>query len=122
MPEKIPVIFLLKKSRQEVGELKSYIDELKYLLNKKDQEINKLKKKVKNLEEQAKCLKPDKAVERTLSHIQSEVKYIKNPSMVKREKKRLDVYKRCAKYYNAWYEGCKTLFSTLQELRDLHIS
>lgn len=121
MPEKIPIIFLLKKSRQEVGELKSEIDELKDLLKQKDKEIVKLNKKIKNLQGQTKWLKPNLAVNRTLSHILSDVNYIKNPHKVKRERKRLRTYQKCAKYYNAWYDGCKVLFSILQELRTLHL-
>jgi len=121
MPEKIPIIFLLKKSRQEVGELKSDIDELKYFLNQKDKEIAKLNRKIKTLQDQTKWLKPHLAVNRTLSHILSDVNYIKDPHKAKREGKRLRTYQRCAKYYNAWYDGCKILFSILQELRTLHI-
>lgn len=121
MPEKIPIIFLLKKSRQEVGELKSEIDELKYLLNQKNQEIVKLNRKIKTLQDQTKWLKSNLAVNRTLSHILSDVNYIKDPHKAKRERKRLRTYQRCVKYYNAWYDRCKILFSILQELRTLHI-
>lgn len=122
MPEKIPIIFLLKKSRQEVGELRSDIDELKYLLNQKNQEISKLNKKIKVLKDQTKWLKPNLGVDRTLSQILADLDYIKNPHKAKREKKKLHTYKRCVKYYNAWYNGCKILFSIIQELRTLPIN
>lgn len=118
--EKIPVELLLKYSRREVGELKSEIDELKDLLNQKNQEIVKLNRKIKNLQGQTKWLKPNLAVNHILSHILSDVNYIKDPHKAKRERKRLRTYQKCAKYYNAWYDGCKILFSIIQELRTLH--
>jgi septal ring factor EnvC (AmiA/AmiB activator) len=121
MTQKIPIEFLLKCSRQECGELKSEIDELKYLLNQKDQEIAKLNRKIKTLQNQTKWLKPNLAVNRTLSHILGDVNYIKDPHKVKRERKRLRTYQRCVKYYNAWYDGCKVLYSVLQELRTMSL-
>ena len=41
--EKIPTEELLRHSRQEVGKLNSYIDELKYDIENLKKEINKLK-------------------------------------------------------------------------------
>lgn len=43
MSSKIPVEYLLKYSRQEVGQLKSYIQELEYKINKLNQELNNIK-------------------------------------------------------------------------------
>lgn len=121
MPEKIPIELLLKYSRQEVGELKSEIDELNYLIKEKDKEIEKLNKKVKKYQDLTKNLSPPLQVNRSLSQILGGLNYVKNPYKAKREKKRIQVYKQAAKYYNAWYDGCKTLLSILQELRTLHI-
>ena len=120
-PEKIPIEFLLKKSRQEVGELKSYIDELKYEIEKRDKEIASLNKKIKKYQDLTKVLKPSEQVNRTLSSVIGGLNYVKDPHKVKREKKRIKLYQRSAKYYNAWYDGCKLLLSILQELRTLHI-
>lgn len=121
MLEKIPIEFLLKYSRQEVGELKSEIDELNFIIKEKDKEIAKLNKKVKKYQDLTKQLNPTLQVNRSLSHIIGGLNYVKDPSKIKREKKRIKVYKQAAKYYNAWYDGCKHLLSILQELRTLHI-
>ena len=121
MPEKIPIEFLLKYSRQEVGELKSDIDELKDIIKEKDKEIEKLTKKVKKYQDLTKTLSPPLQVNRSISQILGGLNYVKNPHKVKREKKRIRVYQQAARYYNAWYDGCKTLLSILQELRTLHI-
>lgn len=117
MPEKIPVEILLKYSRREVGELKSEIDELKYMLAEKNKEIDKLNKKVKKYQSLTTFLNPKQSVERNLSNIFTSWNNIKTRREVKREKKRIQLYKRVSKYYNAWYEGCKTLLSVLQEIR-----
>lgn len=121
MPNKIPIEFLLKCSRQEVGELKSEIEELKYIIKEKDKEIDKLNKKVKKYQDLTKFLNPSQSVNRTLSNILGDLNYVKNPHKTKREKRRLKLYKRVAKYYNAWYDGCKTLLSILEELRTMQI-
>ena len=121
MSNKIPIEFLLKCSRQEVGELKSEIDELKYIIKEKDKEIDKLNKKVKKYQDLTKFLSPSQSVNRTLSNVLGDFNYVKNPHKTKREKRRLKLYKRVAKYYNAWYDGCKTLLSILEELRTMQI-
>lgn len=121
MPSKIPIELLLKYSRQEVGELKSEIDELKDIISKRDKEIQKLNKKLEKYQDLTKYLNPNLQVNRTLSQILGDLNYIKNPYKVKREKKRINLYKRTAKFYNAWYAGCKSLLLILQELRTLHI-
>lgn len=119
--EKIPVEFLLKYSRQEVGELKAEIDELNFIIKEKDKEITKLNKKVKKYQDLTKNLNPPLQVNRSLSQILGDLNYIKDPSKIKRKKKQFKLYNRASKYYNAWYEGCKTLISILQEIRTLHI-
>ena len=121
MLEKIPIEILLKYSRQEVGELKSEIDELKYKLTEKNKEIDKLNRKVKKYQDLTAFLNPTQSVERNLSSILHTWNTIKTRKEVKREKKRIQLYKRVSKYYNAWYDGCKTLISILQEIRTLHI-
>ena len=115
--EKIPIEFLLKYSRQEVGELKAEIDELSFIIKEKDKEIAKLNKKVKKYQDLTKQLNPTLQVNRNLSSILHTWNNIKTRREVKREKKRIQLYKRTAKYYNAWYDGCKMLLSILQEIR-----
>ena len=115
--EKIPIEVLLKYSRQEVGELKSEIDELKFIIKEKDKEIDKLNRKVKKYQDLTKQLSPTLQVNRNFSNILHTWNNIKTRREVKREKKRIQLYKRAAKYYNAWYEGCKMLLSVLQEIR-----
>lgn len=121
MPNKIPIEFLLKYSRQEVGELKSEIDELNYIIKEKDKEIDKLNKKVKKYQDLTKFLNPSRSVNRNLSNILTGLNNVRDPHKTKREKRRLKLYKRVAKYYNAWYDGCKTLLSILEELRTMQI-
>lgn len=115
--EKIPIEFLLKYSRQEVGELKSEIDELNFIIKEKDKEITKLNKKVKKYQDLTKQLNPTLQVNHNLSNILHTWNNIKTRREVKREKKRIQLYKRASKYYNAWYDGCKTLISILKEIR-----
>lgn len=88
MSEKIPVEFLLKYSRQEVGELKSEIDELKDIIKEKDKEINKLNNKVKKYQDLTKQLSPALQVNRSLSNILHTWNNIKTRKEVKREKKK----------------------------------
>jgi septal ring factor EnvC (AmiA/AmiB activator) len=107
----------LKYSRREVGELKSEIDELKYKLAEKNKEIDKLNRKIKKYQDLTKFLHPNSAVNRNLSNILHTWNNIKTRREVKREKKRIQLYKRVSKYYNAWYEGCKILLSVLKEIR-----
>lgn len=121
MLEKIPVEFLLKCSRQECGELKSEIDELKYIIDKKNEEILKLNKKVKKYKDLTRVLTPAEQVNRSLSQVLGGLKYIKDSSKPKRVKKQLKLYKRVSKYYNAWYDACKLLYSILQEIKEIHI-
>lgn len=120
MPEKIPIELLLKYSRREVGELKSEIDELKYQLVEKDKEIQKLNRKLSKYKEMTQYLNPNRQVNRNLSQILSALEHIKKPGSKRKEHKRINLYKRTTKFYNAWYDGCKTLLSILQELRTLH--
>lgn len=115
--EKIPVEFLLKYSRQEVGELKSEIDELNFIIKEKDKEIAKLNKKVKKYQDLTKQLSPTLQVNRNLSNILHTWNNVKTRREEKREKKRIQLYKRASKYYNAWYNGCKILLSILKEIR-----
>jgi chromosome segregation ATPase len=115
--EKIPVELLLKYSRQEVGELKSEIEELKYKLKEKNKEIDKLNNKIKKYQDLTKQLSPVLQVNRSFSNILHTWNNIKTRREVKREKKRIQLYKRASKYYNAWYEGCKMLLSILKEIR-----
>lgn len=115
--DKIPVEFLLKYSRQEVGELKAEIDELNFIIKEKDKEIAKLNKKVKKYQDLTKQLSPTLQVNRNLSNVLHTWNNIKTHKEVKREKKRIQLYKRASKYYNAWYNGCKLLLSILQEIR-----
>lgn len=122
MSEKIPVEFLLKYSRQEVGELKSEIDELKDIIKEKDKEINKLNNKVKKYQDLTKQLSPALQVNRSLSNILHTWNNIKTRKEVKREKKRIQLYKRASKYYNAWYDGCKSLLSVLEEIRNIELT
>jgi uncharacterized phage infection (PIP) family protein YhgE len=119
--EKIPIEFLLKYSRQEVGELKSEIEELKFIIKEKDEEIKKLNKRIRKYQDLTKQLSPTLQVNRSISQILGGLNYVKNPHKVKREKKRIRVYQQAAKYYNAWYEGCKLLLPILKEIRTLHL-
>ena len=47
--------------------------------------------------------------------------YSSVPSKPKRIKKQLKLYKRAVRYYNAWYDACKLLYSILQEIKEIHI-
>lgn len=49
MPQKIPVEYLLKRSRQECGELKSYIQELQHYISKLESVIHEYKRTNKDL-------------------------------------------------------------------------
>lgn len=120
MPSKIPIELLLKYSRQEVGELKSEIDELKFIIKEKDKEINKLSEKLKKYQDLTKYLAPPNQVRQVLRQVDSRFTYIQKAKTSKKESKRLKMYKHVAKYYNAWYDGCKSLLSVLEELRTMH--
>lgn len=117
MPEKIPIEFLLKYSRQEVGELKSEIDELKDLLNQKNQEIQKLTNKVKNLQKLNHHRSPLVQVEDELQSLNKQYEKIKLSSTLRKEKKLIALYKRSSRTYNYWFNGCKKLLPFLQQLR-----
>lgn len=121
MPEKIPIELLLKYSRQEVGELKSEIDELKDTINQKNQEIKKLNRKLDKYKDLTKYLNPGLQVDRTMSQIYGALNNVKNPHKAHRIKKQLQLYKRASKFYNAWYNGCKLLLSVLEELKNLRL-
>lgn len=116
MLEKIPIEFLLKYSRQEVGELKSYIDELKDTINQKNQEIQKLTNKVKSLKKLNHHRSPLVQVDDELTSLSKQYEKIcKQPQ--KRNKKLISLYKRSARTYNYWFDGCKRLLPFLQQLR-----
>ena len=117
MPEKIPIEFLLKYSRQEVGELKSEIDELKDVINQKNQEIQKLTKKVKDLQKLNHHRSPLVQVEDELLSLNKQYEKICGHRQVNRGKKLISLYKRSAKDYNYWFDGCKKLLPFLQKLR-----
>lgn len=76
-----------------------------------------LTEKLRNIKILRKQLNPTLQVNRNLSSILHTWNNIKTRKEVKREKKRIQLYKRVSKYYNAWYEGCKMLLSVLQEIR-----
>ena len=48
-PMKIPVEYLLKRSRQEVGELTSYIHELEYKIKEQKEHVRKLENIISSL-------------------------------------------------------------------------
>lgn len=116
MPEKIPIEFLLKYSRQEVGELKSYIDELKDTINQKNQEIQKLTNKVKSLQKLNHHRSPLVQVDDELTSLNKQYEKIRKQPQ-KRNKKLVSLYKRSARTYNYWFNGCKRLLPFLQQLR-----
>lgn len=117
MPEKIPIELLLKYSRQEVGTLKSDIDELKYIIEQKDKEIQKLTAKVKSLQKLNHHRSPSVQVQDELESLTKQYDKITGQFVLRREKKLITLYKRSARTYNYWFEGCKKLLPFLQKLR-----
>lgn len=116
-PSKIPVEFLLKKSREECGALKSYIQELEDTLKEKDLLIAKQQKKIKEVQ---KIKRHSSAQVQVDVHIM-EILGVKNKTIPKlpkekQNKRKVNLYKRMAKCYNAWYNGCKLLIPLMDEL------
>ena len=122
MPEKIPVELLLKYSRQEVGVLKSDISELKDIINQKNQEIQKLNTKVNNLQKLNHHRSPKVQVEDELKSLNKQLEGIFRPGTIKRDKKLIALYKRGAKTYNYWFNGCKETLELLSKLRNTHFT
>lgn len=120
IPEKIPIEFLLKYSRQEVGELKSDISELKDIINQKNQEIEKLTKKIKNLQKLNHKRSPKVQVKDELASLEKQLSSICKPGAIRKNRKLCYLYKRSSRTYNYWYDGCKQMISFLQKLRTLH--
>jgi len=114
---KIPVEFLLKKSREECGALKSYIQELEDTLKEKDLLIAKQQKKIKEVQ---KIKRHSSAQVQVDLHIM-EILGVKNKTIPrlpkeKQNKRKINLYKRMIKCYNAWYAGCKLLIPLMDEL------
>ena len=116
--QKIPVIFLLKKSREECGALKSQVQELEYIIKEKDKEIEKLQKRSKRLESFIKLSSPSYHVNKVLSDFISNKNKLPNDT-IKRNKRIVTMYKRMARTYNKWYEGCKILLTLMNELKNI---
>lgn len=109
---KIPVEFLLKMSRQECGELKSYIQEL-------EDENKKLRKEIKSLQNLKKLGSPNEQVSKTLKDINNVYNKIIHDLDPKRQnRKKVQLYKRMTKVYNVWFNGCKDLISIMNEIRN----
>lgn len=116
-PDKIPVEFLLKMSRQECGALKSYIQELEDKLKEKEAVITRLQKKVAEIQKY-RCMNSVKVqVDKQIMNI-LDVKNRTIPSLPeeRQNKRKVQLYKRMAKAYNAWYTGCKLLLPMMDEL------
>jgi len=122
MPEKIPLELLLKYSRQEVGVLKSDISELKDIINQKNQEIQKLSTKINNLQKLNHHRSPKVQVEDELKSLNKQLERIFRPGAIKRDKKLIALYKRGAKTYNYWFNGCKETLELLNKLRNIHFT
>lgn len=122
MPEKIPVEFLLKYSRQEVGVLKSDISELRDIINQKNQEIQKLNTKIKSLQKLNHYRSPKVQVEDELESLNKQLEKISRPGTVNKGKKLVTLYKRGARTYNYWFDGCKETLKFLNKLRNIHFT
>lgn len=114
---KIPVEFLLKKSREECGALKSYIQELEDTIKKKDEIISKQQKKIKEVQK----IKRFNSVQVQVDNHITQILGIKNKTIPKlpkqkQNKRKVNLYKRMTKCYNAWYSGCKLLIPLMDEL------
>jgi len=115
-PEKIPVEFLLKMSRQECGALKSYIQELEDTIKEKDEIILKQEKKIKKLQKIRRLNSVVQQVDTQISNILSTKNRIDEAPEYKRGKRKIQLYNRMAKCYNVWYSGCKILIPLMDEL------
>jgi chromosome segregation ATPase len=120
MSEKIPVELLLKYSRREVGELKSEIDELKDIIAQKDKKIKSLSDKLTEVRRRTVKLSPKEQVKLTLTDINKELEKTKNLSKYGSSKRAITMYKRVSRFYNYYYDTCKSLLSILKELRNIH--
>ena len=109
---KIPVEFLLKMSRRECGELKSYVQEL-------EDENKKLRSELKSLQKLRKLGSPEEQVSRTLKDINNIYNnVIPKLDSIKQNRRKIRLYKRMTKIYNAWFSGCKDLISIMNEIRN----
>lgn len=117
MPCKIPIEFLLKASRQECGELKSYIQELEDSIKERDKLILNLQKKNKQLQKLQRNNSVNVQVDNKLSGFISNKNQLENLLPLKRSKRKCNLYKKMTKTYNAWYNGCKVLITLMGELR-----
>ena len=117
-PAKIPVEFLLKMSRQECGALKSYIQELEYTLKEKDKVIKKQEDKIKDLQKVKRRNSVRVQVDlHLMDMLDVKNRVIPKLSEAKQNKRKVTLYKRAAKAYKAWYDGCKVLITLMDELR-----
>ena len=115
-PEKIPVEFLLKMSRQECGALKSYIQELEDTIKEKDEIILKQEKKIKKLQKVRRLNSVVQQVDTQISNIIDTKNRINEAPEYKRSKRKIQLYNRMTKCYNVWYSGCKILIPLMDEL------
>lgn len=120
--DKIPIEFLLKYSRQEVGVLKSDISELKDIINQKNQEIQKLNTKVNSLQKLNRHRSPQVQVEDELKSLNKQFEKISRPGTIQQSKKLIALYKRGARTYNYWFNGCKETLELLNKLRNIHFT
>lgn len=117
-PQKIPVEFLLKMSRRECGELKSYIQELEDSIKGKDVQIEKLENKVKKLQKLNHKHSVQVQVDNLMMELLEQKDKMNNQlDSVKRSRRRCTLYKRMEKAYKAWYGGCKMLITLMGEVR-----
>lgn len=104
-------------SRQECGALKSYVQELEDKLKEKDLLIAKQQKKIKEVQ---KIRRRSSVQVQVDTHIM-EILDVKNKTIPKlpkekQNKRKVTLYKRMTKCYNAWYNGCKLLIPLMDEL------
>lgn len=115
--QKIPIEFLLKMSRQECGALKSYIQELEDTIKEKDKMIDKQQNQIKQLR---KSIRKGEALVRvnTIISTMNTKLHVDIPKLLPldRNRRKISLYKQAARYYNAWYEGCKLLIPLMDEL------
>ena len=122
MPEKIPVELLLKYSRREVGELKSDISELQDAIKQKNKEIEKLELKIRKLQKLNNKRSPQVQVEDQLKDLEAQLHNVHISKPEKRTKKLVNLYKRSARTYNYWFDGCKQLIPFLEKLKNTNFS
>ena len=115
-PDKIPVEFLLKMSRQECGALKSYIQELEDKLKEREEVIVKQQKKIKELQKVKRRNSVQVQVDLHIMEMLGVKNKIPTLPLTKQNKRKVQLYKRAAKAYKAWYSGCKLLLPLMDEL------